>query len=498
MGLIVKRRVTLDLSRRGHQVTVPFSVGDRVAHEVIFTLRDGSELIELPPGVTAAIAVKNGYNGTGCVDACVIDHINNTITYTPTVEALSIEGNIECTLHVFDADGAVIGAPTFIFAVSEGDNANTEREVGDALEASSGWDIIAETVSKAEAAAKSAKDAEDYANRAKTALGNATLKASEAEVSAAEALAHQRAANINATNAAKSAGDAETSAGAAAKSAGAAATSAEKAAMSELSARQSMDEAEDAAGKAKESEESCEDMALGMQGLYELAVEFSEEAKAAADSANRSYLFAQQEADRATEYGTSLLVQGTGNDDRKVMSQDASTKAFVTKVEKSTGDWVYVIKSGVPGVMQLQYGSPTSYSLAARLDGGELRVGTPKADTDATPKKYVEDNFPRFRHTIHSDTSTGNQGFVAFTLNIYSTFSIAFTNETFISALGEKVNDRTPLISVSGCIVENGTKTQIMGLFFDNDSELVVMDDYSREIRTGLSTLLLYDDVVQV
>lgn len=172
MGLIVKRRVTLDLSRRGHQVTVPFSVGDRVAHEVIFTLRDGSELIELPPGVTAAITIKNGYkhtdNGTGCVDACVIDHVNNTITYTPTVEALSIEGNIECTLHVFDADGAVIGAPTFIFAVSEGDNANTESEVRAALKESTGWDIIAKAEENAKKAAAEAERAEEAADRAET------------------------------------------------------------------------------------------------------------------------------------------------------------------------------------------------------------------------------------------------------------------------------------------------------------------------------------------
>jgi hypothetical protein len=295
---------------------------------VIFTLRDGSELIELPPGVTAAITIKNGYNGTGCVDACVIDHVNNTITYMPTVEALSIEGNIECTLHVFDADGAVIGGPTFIFAVSEGDNANTEREVGDALEASTSWDIIAETVSKAEAAAKSAKDAEDYANRAKTALGNATLKASEAEASAAAALAHQRTANINATNAA-------TSAGAAATSAVEALAAAEQAAAQAAAqaAEQVLEKTNENAGRAEAAVGNCEDIALGMQELYELAVGFSEEAQSAAGSAQSAYLRAQKEADRATEYGTSLLVQETGNDDRKVMSQDASTKAFVGRSE---------------------------------------------------------------------------------------------------------------------------------------------------------------------
>jgi hypothetical protein len=142
--------------------------------------------------------------------------------------------------------------------------------------------------------------------------------------------------------------------------------------------------------------------------------------------------------------------------------------------------------------------SKDDWSIVRRYGSGRTRVGEPVENDDATNLKYFNDHTPRFRHTIHSDTSMGNQSYVAFTLNIYSTSSIAFTNETFISALGEKVNDRTPNISVSGCIVENGTKTQIMGLFFDIDLGFVVKADNSSEIRTGLSTLALYDDVVQV
>lgn len=394
MGLIVKRRVTLDLSRRGHQVTVPFSVGDRVAHEVIFTLRDGSELIELPPGVTAAITIKNGYkytdngtdNGTGCVDACVIDHVNNTITYTPTVEALSIEGNIECTLHVFDADGAVIGAPTFIFAVSEGDNANTEREVKEALEKSTGWDIIAETVSKATAAAKSAKDAEDYANRAKTALGNATLKASEAEASAAAALAHQRTANINATNAEKSAGEAAKSAGKAAEQA--AAQVLEK-------TNENAGRAEAAANRAKETEEHCDEVLLGVSEMRDGISVSLQEAQNYAGSANDAYLFAQQEANRATEYITSRIVNDTGYDDEKVMSQKASTYAFVGRSEVNS----YIIEE----IAKIVADAPTDfdtlkeiadYIASDKTNAAEINSKLSKHEKEILDNKTAIENLP--------------------------------------------------------------------------------------------------------
>ena len=178
MGLIVRRRVTLDLARRGEQVTVPFSLGDVGAHEVIFTLRDGSEQILLPVGTHAAIAVKNGYGGTGCLDSCVIDHVNNTVTYTPTPEALSEEGNIECTLHVVGEYGEELGSPTFIFAVSEGDNANTETELGKALESNSNWGLIVDAANNALAAAQAKEDAvtaqglaEDARDAAVTAQG---------------------------------------------------------------------------------------------------------------------------------------------------------------------------------------------------------------------------------------------------------------------------------------------------------------------------------------
>ena len=166
MSLSIKRRVTLDLSKRGVQVTVPFSVGDRAAYEIIFTVADGSEIVKLPVGVYAAVSVKNGADGTGVVDRCIIDHANDAITYIPTLEALAVEGIISATLHIYDSAGAVIGAPSFALGIYDGDNANTEGEVATALKANPGWNIIANTEAKAEAAAKKALEAENFARKA--------------------------------------------------------------------------------------------------------------------------------------------------------------------------------------------------------------------------------------------------------------------------------------------------------------------------------------------
>ena len=658
MGLIVKRRVTLDLSRRGHQVTVPFSVGDRVAHEVIFTLRDGSELIELPPGVTAAIAIKNGYkytdNGTGCVDACVIDHVNNTITYTPTVEALSIEGNIECTLHVFDADGAVIGAPTFIFAVSEGDNANTEMEVGVALEKSPGWDIIAETVSKA---------------------GEAATSAGEAATSAFNAAKSELAALNAASNAATSASNA------AKETADALRTEFEDLSdAAEISANDARDSA-DAAEKSAKAASDSETEALYV--LYEIE-DLEEAARASAESAKGYYLWAQQEADRALEYGTNLLVQEEGPNDKKVMSQQAVTYALSGKLDSSsvkqeegqalshvmsqkavtdalakkanledleniggnsveivqvTGDSetavmsqkattdavnkilhptaysgtvdpvspaytkIYVangltLKKGksyifrVTGITDLttfaiyariQQGdtalfslnpkagalkaatrftatediddvrisiefSTTSkasaewsfeedthfvvrqanlndassyfaycnsnnkvdvellkvshscddWSIVRRYGGGRTRVGTPNEDLDATNLKYFNDHTPRFRHSIHSDTTMGIGVYFAFTANLYSASSEAIESDDLINLMGDRSSGRTPWISVNGYYVNNGEKTQVIALYFDNDSGFVMVLDDSSYLSTGLSELNISDEAVEI
>lgn len=441
MGLIVKRRVTLDLSRRGHQVTVPFSVGDRVAHEVIFTLRDGSELIELPPGVTAAITIKNGYNGTGCVDACVIDHVNNTITYTPTVEALSIEGNIECTMHVFDADGAVIGGPTFIFAVSEGDNANTESEVRAALKESTGWDIIAKAEENAKKAAAEAERAEEAADRAET--GGLTI--AQAPGDNDKAVMSQKAATkaFVQYNDVTSMADPE--------------SIPRRGVHGEITVGEPTED-NHATTKgfvlAKIVEKIAEIIANAPSDLDTLKEIADYIASDKTDAAKINSKLSKHEREildnRTAIENLPELVQETGDREDAVMSQKAAAIAFVPKVEKSEGDWVYIIKGGVQGVMQLQYGSPTAYSLAARIEGGALRVGTPKTDADATTKKYVDDglvkkldivNTPDTANRVYGINTEGANKLFPLTASSPQAWAIPIRNDDGQFAVGTPTAD---------------------------------------------------------
>lgn len=75
---------------------------------------------------------------------------------------------------------------------------------------------------------------------------------------------------------------------------------------------------------------------------------------------------------------------------------------------KNDGDRVYM--SGPDGTikqMQIQYGSPISYTLPARGEGGRVVVGTPRDDNDATTKKYVDEPNARTKMLYWSDIQGG-------------------------------------------------------------------------------------------
>ena len=104
-NLIVKHRVTLDLLHRGAQVTVPVTKADTLSHQIIVTLRNGTQPVELPDGTRAAIAIHNNADGTGVLDSCIVDHVNNAVIYTFSASALSVAGNIACDTLIFDREG---------------------------------------------------------------------------------------------------------------------------------------------------------------------------------------------------------------------------------------------------------------------------------------------------------------------------------------------------------------------------------------------------------
>ena len=170
MSLRIKRRVKLDLRRQGYQQTIPFTKGDRVAHELVFTITDGAEPIKLPPGTLAAITVRNGADngGDGVVDFCAVNHNDNTISYIPTEEALSVSGLIYSDIRVLDGDGALVGAPSFILQIID----NGAEEVGEAvkngLRYSDNWGVIVETAKNAESARAAAAETQEIAKTIKT------------------------------------------------------------------------------------------------------------------------------------------------------------------------------------------------------------------------------------------------------------------------------------------------------------------------------------------
>ena len=188
MSLCIKHRVVLDLAHNGHQVTIPFTKGDLVAHEIIFSFRLGSSPVELPPGTLAAIFIHNGANGSGVADNCIVSHVDGTVSYIPTEDALSVAGNISCDMRIIGEGGASIGTPKFIFAVQDTGMDDTEEEIDEALKANGAWGIIQSVVTDAESAAASAEAA---AKSAEESASSASASSESAHSSAQSAKAAQ-------------------------------------------------------------------------------------------------------------------------------------------------------------------------------------------------------------------------------------------------------------------------------------------------------------------
>ena len=222
MALTIKHRVSLDLSLNSIQATVPFYKGDVAAHEVIFGIRNGSEVVELPVGTIANINIYNGANdGAGVADMCTVDHVNNTISYYPTKPALSVSGNVTCELWITDAGGASLGAKV-IFLITESMADVTEEEINKALQGSSALGLIQNVE-------QNARNAEKFKEDAESSEANAAASAEEAASSASSAQSSEANAAASAEEAASSASSAESSEANASESAKAAANSASSA-----------------------------------------------------------------------------------------------------------------------------------------------------------------------------------------------------------------------------------------------------------------------------
>lgn len=162
MPITIKHNVTLDFSHRSPRVTIPFSRGDKAAHEISFILRYEADYIELAEKTRAYIVVQNGVEsqyvdssgstktGTGVVDACIVNYDKQVISWQVAVDALSVSGEFPVILILVDENGANVGSCVFYFAVSETGMIDIEKEIDAALKASSAWDLIAKVVNDAD------------------------------------------------------------------------------------------------------------------------------------------------------------------------------------------------------------------------------------------------------------------------------------------------------------------------------------------------------------
>ncbi len=187
-SLVVKHRITLDLSHRGAQVTVPVTKADTLSQQIIITLRNGTEPVELPDGTRAAIAIHNGADGTGVLDSCIVDHVNNAVVYTFAVDALSVAGNIACDITVFDKEGASLGTPRFNLFVDETGADETAEQLTEALKANgSSWQLVRDVYVKADEAANSADLARQHEVYARVYSDSAASSYKSARAAADEA-----------------------------------------------------------------------------------------------------------------------------------------------------------------------------------------------------------------------------------------------------------------------------------------------------------------------
>lgn len=117
--------------------------------------------------------------------------------------------------------------------------------------------------------------------------------------------------------------------------------------------------------------------------------------------------------------------------------------AHYVTINTATPKAIYAVDSNKKPVNLPFTMEPTANTVAQRAAGGVLRVGTPIADTDATPKKYVEDGF------VQKQTTTDNASFVyAYDKNGDKTFqltgapnagSVAFRGDGGVLKVGDPV-----------------------------------------------------------
>lgn len=128
---------------------------------------------------------------------------------------------------------------------------------------------------------------------------------------------------------------------------------------------------------------------------------------------------------------------------------------YVAKVTKGVGMWAYIVDGNDnQDVIALDH-SASNWSLARRGAGGTLKVGTAVADSDAMPKKQVEDGFVKkgtSNSACYCIDYTGSENMVNYSIYLDKPYTLAQRDVDYTLKVGTPVgvSDATTKAYVDG------------------------------------------------
>lgn len=280
-------------------------------------------------------------------------------------------------------------------SATEADRSKTEADRAEAAATTTATDtadllegFVAQATTERIAAQNAAASADTHKNDAKTSADaaaasatTATEKASEASASATTADNHRNAAVAAQTGAEDARDAASASANSAATSAG---TATDKAAQATQAANTAADDVR----------QSVADDAVRAEAARDAAETHRDDARTARDDAQAAAASAAEVVSTGVPNATTtvkgkVLLAGdlSGTADAPTVPGLSTKVASSGQVNKIYG----TSQNGSDITYPLGGSTPQSNSIAYRLTGGTLAVGTPTADTHAATKKYVDD-----------------------------------------------------------------------------------------------------------
>lgn len=122
--LMVTHRLSLDMSNQAVQATITLAQYDTATHRLIVSLRHGAEVVQLPPGSYAAIAVQNHDAGVDVLDSVTVyghDSVfPDCIVYDVSAYITQKEGFHEACFEVTHVDNGglkLLSSPRIAFVV---------------------------------------------------------------------------------------------------------------------------------------------------------------------------------------------------------------------------------------------------------------------------------------------------------------------------------------------------------------------------------------------